>query len=225
MKKGSVFQLSVLLEIFVFCAMLVGVAKGAYNSPIHSQVFLYFTYLSNIFIGLICGWSAYCKINDKKFSTVMKKLKFIATVSILFTFTVFWLFLSWDYSADYLTGLVCTLLHTLIPLAAIADFLFDRYSITPTRKLVYQSLISPIAYVAVVMFIWYPAGVTFNEYGKKFPYFFLDFNKYGWFTINTQAHIYGVVYWIILLFVFFVILAYSLNWARKFIERVKLNKF
>lgn len=61
--------------------------------------------------------------------------------------------------------------------------------------------------------------VDFN--GEKVPYFFLNYDKLGWTWENGQL---GVVFWIIILCVCFILLSYLFSMGIKFRKVKVINK-
>ena len=95
-------------------------------------------------------------------------------------------------------------MHLIIPIISIIDYLLDGFD--KRMKLYYLplSLTFPLYYLGFA-YIASSLGVKFQDYveGKevlsKFPYFFLDYEKYGWLTIDGLKI--GVIYWYIMIII------------------------
>ena len=162
------------------------------------SVFFFFTVQSNIFI---IGMSLIFLVNDVMYLVNKKSfvnqalfmIKYVATVAITVTFIVFFTMLAPLMGMDYLLSFNNFSLHAIVPILAIIDFiLFDTDS-----NLTYKnSLLATIAPISYVVFVY--IGAIFKlQYGKNlyYPYFFLDFEKNGFFFEKG----FGIIPWIIIL--------------------------
>ena len=167
-----------------------------------SSVFLFFTVQSNITIIAITGVFL---VNDilvflkkKPFvNQVLLFFKYVFTIAITITFLVFFTLLAPLMGISYLLSFNNFSLHAIVPILAMVDFfLFDTdIKITPLKSL--TGCIMPLYYVAFV-YIGVPLGFQYAE-NLKFPYFFLNYEKYTWFNITKEGL--GVFYWIIILMI------------------------
>ena len=160
------------------------------------SVFLFFTVQSNIFIILMALITIVDEvmilIRHRSFmNQVLYYLKFVATIAITITFLVFFTMLAPLMGRDYLLSFKNFSLHAIVPILAIVDFfLFDTgIDISYPKPLIGAAM--PLYYVIFVY-----VGVPLNfRYGPdlKFPYFFLDYEKNGFFFEKG----FGIVFWII----------------------------
>ena len=163
------------------------------------HIFLYFTVQSNIWIMAI---TAYFLVNDfllifhKKayVSRFVLYLKYIFTVAITITFIVFFTMLAPVVGMDYFLSFNNFSLHGIVPILAIVDFFAfcTDIKLTPLKSLLGD--VTPLYYLAFV-FIGVPLNFRYGE-NQKFPYFFLNYEKYGWLNITNEGL--GVIYWIII---------------------------
>ena len=105
---------------------------------------------------------------------VIPALKFMTTVMIFVTFLVYNTMLEGFYTLRYWRNLYSLTCHVAAPLLFIFDFfLFDEHH---TVKWYYPllSLIIPLVYCAYILIL----GACIKDF--KYPYFFLDVNKYGY---------------------------------------------
>ena len=161
-----------------------------------ASVFLFFTVQSNIFIILMAflflGHEVISLITKKYFTNqIMLHIKFVATVAITITFIVFFTMLAPLMGMDYLLSFNNFSLHAIVPILAIVDFiLFDTdINLTYPKSLIGGAM--PLYYVFFV-YIGVPLNFRYSE-NLKFPYFFLDYEKNGFFFEKG----FGVVFWII----------------------------
>ena len=163
------------------------------------HIFLYFTVQSNIWIMAI---TSYFLVNDflelfhKKtyVSQFVLYLKYIFTIAITITFIVFFTMLAPIVGMDYFLSYNNFSLHGIVPILAIVDFFIfcTDIKLTPLKSLLGDS--TPLYYLAFV-YIGVPLNFRYGE-NLKFPYFFLNYEKYGWFNITSEGL--GVFYWIII---------------------------
>ena len=163
-----------------------------------AAVFLFFTVQSNIFIiamALVFLINEVLLILKKKsfINQILLYLKFIATIAITITFLVFFTMLAPLMGVDYLLSFNNFSLHAIVPILAVVDFfLFDtNINITYPKSLLGAAM--PLYYVNFV-YIGVPLNFVYGP-DLKFPYFFLDFEKNGFFVEKG----FGVVLWILVL--------------------------
>lgn len=215
--------LSIINKLLITVFMVVGIAATSSAELLGGAMsFLYFTIQSNLWIGAICFVFAILQIlglkNHKNyFKKWLYVLKFMFTTSITLTFMVMTFMLTpvliQEGQGAYLGMISNVFPHYLVPLLAIADyFLFDTGWEFKTRDLGY-SAIMPIYYLIFALSCG-AAGVAFSQNGDTFPYFFLDHEAMGWFSASNPAGKYGaftfgVVWWILILTVFVLLMAWG----------------
>ena len=160
------------------------------------SVFFFFTVQSNIFIIvmslLFLVNDVMLLVNKKSFvNQTLLLIKYVATVAITITFIVFFTMLA--PLIDYLLSFNNFSLHAIVPILAIVDFILFDTDINLTYK---NSLLATIAPISYVVFVY--IGAIFKlRYGENlyYPYFFLDFEKNGFFFEKG----FGIIPWIIIL--------------------------
>ena len=163
-----------------------------------ASVFFFFTVQSNIFIILMALLFLINEvvnlITKKSFiNEIFRKVKYVATVAITVTFLVFFTMLAPLMGVDYLLSFNNFSLHAIVPILAIIDFILFDTDIHLTYK---NSLIATIAPISYVIFVY--VGAIFKlQYGENlyYPYFFLDFEKNGFFFEKG----FGIIPWVIIL--------------------------
>ena len=162
------------------------------------SVFFFFTVQSNIFIIvmslLFLVNDVMLLINKKSFvNQTLLLIKYVATVAITITFIVFFTMLAPLMGVDYLLSFNNFSLHAIVPILAIIDFILFDTDINLTYKNSLLATIAPISYVAFV----YIGAIFKLQYGENlyYPYFFLDFEKNGFFFEKG----FGIIPWIIIL--------------------------
>ena len=184
-----------------FCTLgLVGILAsfGLFEGIYIKSFYLYFTNLSNyLCIGIMFAELIQTvKKKENSYTSVLPTLKFMGIISILLTFFVFNLLLAKESSMQNDMSILNILLHKVLPLLYVADwFLFYGH-----KKLKwYHPLLSTLIPLAYVVFIFIRAEIL-NRVGYLiYPYFFLNVNSIGWG---------GVLGWIGILFITFVIMGY-----------------
>lgn len=143
----------------------------------------------------------------RKFSV----LKYMTTVAITITLVVFWTMLAPYMARDTLFSFSCILVHLVIPLGMIADYLLTKEEIQSRKMDVLYSLIPPICYL-IFCFIRANVSEVRLTGGSRFPYWFLDIDEYGWFGNENGV---GVFYWIVLLAFFVLTIGWCLRWIKQ----------
>lgn len=189
--------------------------------------FTYFTNLSALFVGIMCGIFLYYDIKGRKVTPVLCKAKFIATISVLITFLLYALFIGPTqegglfvaYQNMYWTSLIE---HLIIPVAAILDFYISDMSYEFTIKDASLGVVPSLIYCGYALILSL-AGVTWltsKDEVMCMPYNFLNYKApCGWFGmdlggISTTTLGIGVAYFIIVFSIIFVIIGAIMLWIK-----------
>ncbi len=212
--------LAVLLRVLLLVCCAGGIYQGVFPPDggfMASEKMLYYTYQSNACVFLLTA--VYFVLGLRKLAKgrvsiprALSVARYSVAVGITITFLVFWLLLAPALEAGELTTLNNQLLHTIVPLLFILDFLlFDRgkplgkYSALWAISLPLYYFIFSLCYAALK-----PEHIY--EYGNRYPYFFLNLDKYGWF--GTQAGM-GVLWWVLLLCCGTLLIGYGYRWVQR----------
>lgn len=195
-----------LLKLLLIAAFITGYIDTAGSGEFMSQnSLLYFTVQSNIWIAAVCALFAVFEtvslVRGRRLAipNVLLTVKYMCTIAIALTFVVFSLILSPPLiaggQAAYLAtpGNIC--LHNAVPVIAIIDFILYDHGLKSSRKTFLLSAVLPLYYLAFALICSF-SGVDFGG-GAKVPYFFLDYERNGWFSIGGGK--FGVVYWIVIM--------------------------
>lgn len=171
---------------------------GLFNAQFENNFYVYFTNLSNyicVFV-MLAELAQTAKKNNDSYTSAFPILKFMGVLMIMLTFLVFNGLLAKDRTLEQNLTVSSTLLHVVLPLMYVADwFLFyERRTIKW-----YVPLLSVSVPLAYAVFVFIRAWIINGEGEVVYPYFFLDVNNIGW---N------GVMVWIGIIFVAFVIMGY-----------------
>lgn len=217
--KSNILQILIKSALIIIGALGIVFTSSGTSFMGDSVTFMYFTVQSNVTIMVI---SLIFLVDNIRVLFKMKSflnqflylLKYLFTIAITITFLVFFVLLAPTLSIGYLLSFNNFSLHAIVPILAIIDFfLFDK-DIKLNKINCLLGLSMPIYYL-IFVFIGYP--LRFNYGGNlKFPYFFLDFEQNGWFTIGNNI---GVFYWIIILLVFITGLCYLFYFLMKLRQR------
>ena len=195
--------LKILIKLTLIIVGTIGIMMTASEKTFMGDgvTFMFFTIQSNITIiimSLIFLIDNILFLFRKKsfINQVLLLLKYTFTIAITITFLVFFVILAPTVSTSYLFSFKNFSVHAIVPVLAITDFfLFDK-DIKLTKVNCLLGCAMPLYYLAFV-FIGVPLG--FNYGGRLYvPYFFLDYKKYGWFSLENGI---GVFYWIMILLV------------------------
>ncbi|MCR5099682.1 MAG: Pr6Pr family membrane protein [Lachnospiraceae bacterium] len=203
-------RISLILKLIVILSAAVGVCMSAYGGRDAfmggSRVFMYFTIQSNIAIALICAYGSYLILQDKAIGEAWRIIKFVGTVSITLTGVVFTFVLAPTLGADA-WNIPNTLTHMIVPVAAVHDFFVSGTGAGIKKRDVLFVTIPPILY-AIYAGIGYALGWEFAE-GYNYPYFFLNWGSpAGAFGFCDELPYMGSVWWILILLIFLIIVAY-----------------
>ena len=168
-------------------------------SDLNWEFLKYYTNISNWFVFAVSV--VVCAATVKKVRsgeregtvTVISALKFVTTVMITITFIGYNFMIDNPFTIRYWRNLYSLICHVVAPVMFVLDyFLFDAH-----RQIkVYYPLVAmvfPTVYAAAILVV----GACVKDF--KYPYFFLDVNRYGYG---------GVMLWILLFVAIFAIVGY-----------------
>lgn len=224
-------KLSFILKILIGICSLLGTVLACLRyeadgySHWHKRL-LYFTQLSNIWIGVlslvIIGMLLLgADRKEGRAKARIYALRYIFTVSITLTGLIFCGLLAPFADESYNAWTFPSLLtHVVVPLLAIADFFVDDHPAPLQKTHTVYALIPPFAYFAFACMLSF-FGVDFGR-GDPYPYFFMNLNSnaglVGFYRAPGERPELGLLYWIIalLLLIFgMAVLYYRLHPATK----------
>lgn len=224
MKKYGAFLLNLLLLLFGICGLVFTVFGDGF---MNTDAFLYYTMQSNLLAMFAAAVSLVFEVRQRKSIPIPKAielLRLINVIAITLTFLVFSLMLApkmiMDGSGSYLLSPGNLFVHNLVPICAILDWCL--YGTVKRLKpgSAFYGMLPALAYVCFV-YVCVGCGITFS--GNTVPYFFLDYQAYGWFQIGSDGI--GVVYWIVLLAGILIGLGYGfMAIARRERKSIQLTK-
>lgn len=192
----------VLLAIYGILAT-AGVFKGSL-SPV---VFVFYTVQSNALVALlffylfIRGALQFSKGGYTP-SAALLRVKGAVTLCITVTFLIFWALLAPNFfqmteGDNYLLSFNNNVVHTIVPLMTILDWvLFDEKGVFKKYDPLLW-LITPVVYFLFAV-IRAEIGGLIEAVNSRYPYFFIDFDIYG----------YKVFYYVLAIILFFTTLGY-----------------
>lgn len=189
--KRSILAISMILSASL--GILFQIFFGEVGGLTGWNIFKAFTVQSNIWIAVMTSVIVLWQYShpQQQLPKWMIVLKFMTTTSILLTYIVFAVLLSPLMEMDYLLSPTNLFLHVVTPMLAIIDFImFDSLIITK-RTMVYSALVLPLIYATIFEIVY---AMT-NQ--LPVPYFFLDYQEFGWFSLSYN-HL-GIAYWIALI--------------------------
>lgn len=195
-----------------------------FREPFASKnTLLFFTTQSNLWILLACLAVMCFDLGGRRIPRGLFLLKYVLTVSITVTGVVYNLILAPQYGLHYGSilraySVSVVLLHVVVPVLSLVSFLaFDAGELRRAH-----AWLGPVPLLAYAVFIEIlacasPGGYLFDglDGPSRFPYFFLDYTRSGWFTLSADITRLGVFYWL----AFGLALAYALSRLLLFLHR------
>jgi len=223
-------HISIIINILIFICAFAGLVLACIFAKRDGYThwltkFLYFTQLSNIWIGLTSLTAAIALSRSHCPASHIARIsifKYIFTVSITITGIVFCTLLA-PFADFEVWTLASILSHVVVPALSLTDFFTNELIAPPAFKHTFSALIPPAAYF-VFAGILGALNVDFGR-GDPFPYFFMDFHsEVGLFGFGYQDNglpQFGTFYWLIFLLLFI----YGLGWVfYKLIHLAKRKK-
>ncbi|MGI6689939.1 MAG: Pr6Pr family membrane protein [Christensenellales bacterium] len=163
---------------------------------------LYYTNITNILAILLSfGWLVVlCRMRLAGQAPVFPRragtVRFAMATGILLTFAGFSMLLLPSIPRQYMFSAENILVHYLVPLMTVLDYLLFDEGLHEGQPRLGWGLVLPLAYMVLTL-VLIGAGHRYDR-GAAAPYFFLDAEKNGWFTLSSGRL--GVCWWILLLF-------------------------
>jgi hypothetical protein len=204
-RKRISFILKALIALLSFSGVIIACCFALRDGYSHwTKRLLYFTQLSNIWIGVtsllfVAFGIKEMRTGEGKAPSWLHSLRFAFTVSITVTGIIFCGFLAPFASDDYPAWTFASVLtHVAVPLLSIADFFVDKRDISFTKKHALYGIVPPAAYFFIASILCL-AKVDFGR-GDPYPYFFMNYySSAGFFGVNMNSEPYpeiGPFYWI-----------------------------
>jgi hypothetical protein len=213
MRNNRIFALCYRIAAFILCLVGILSTLGVFIGEFHWKALLYYTVESNILILVMFGYLATKTAFDVKrkgvagSSSYHERLTAIMMLSIIVTFFIFWVLLAPNFLGPGLFTYSVVQTHAITPALMIADFFIFATPGKMKKRDPWLFAIIPYAYVAQSTILGfsgfrYEAQGSVGGEGKRFPYFFLDFDQ-----VHEMVFLYLLV-----LTVFFIGLAYIIVW-------------
>lgn len=209
----SIILRAVLLLCGIFAVESAFVSDGGIGL---TEDLLYFTYQSNIWVVLLTAVLLVLdlrrlKTERKAIPRGLQTVRYVVAVSISITMIVYWCILAPTRPTRSIFTLNSQLLHTIVPLLCIADFLLlDRGEPVGGRGAL-LALVPPLYYLIFTFTFQAATHYTFSS-DRHYPYYILDVDRYGWF--GTGAGI-GVFWWLLII----LCLTLALGYGYRLIQR------
>lgn len=218
-------NISMILKFVIVICSCTGIVLACMAKKSLIFPFMFFTNLSNSWIGTICFLIFVLNIIELKIKKEIIPrwlyiLKYVFTVSITITGVVFCILLAPTAGELYNPwNLESVLVHIIVPLVSIVDFFIDPHRFELKTNYMFFSLFPLLTYFAFTV-IGYIANFDFG-YGYNYPYFFLNWGSpLGAFKISqTQAPYIGTFYWILIIFMFVLCVSYIYILIKKLIQK------
>lgn len=205
-------KLKKILKIIIIICGSVGSGLTLFSGGYNLDTLLYFTILSNIAVVFITSMFLYMDDSNKEIKMVWHILRYMIAAAITLTFIVFNATLMPEMikNGDGLDLLKMSNLlnHNITPVLFVVDFvLFGK--LIPLNK-IYYTLFMPLGYFIITLMMNPIFGVTYGSNNEIVPYFFLNYQKNGWFSLSGGFFGIGVFYWVIIVLVIVLLIGYGL---------------
>ena len=206
-----------------FCAFgIIGLISslGIFDMTWRWDFYIHFTNLSNyLCIGIMFAELAQtARKKENSYVSTLPLLKFISCLGILLTFLVFNILLAGEPTRNPALNfkINSVLLHIVLPIMYIADWIlfYEHKNVKWNWPII--SAIFPLAYaIFIFLHAWaYKFDATIPNYTKTgsfiYPYFFLNLEKLG---------IAGVLKWVAILAVGFIVFGYIFYGIAKLLQK------
>lgn len=193
-KKKSYVDLAIRFIIIVLACAGIYVTVFGKDGFMSTSSLFYYTIQSNILVLLLELAAVILKLFGICEPEWFKLTRFVCAVAIAVTLLVFWTMLTSIVETAYLFTVSNLTLHTLVPLLTLFDEIVLDRGYIPSKKQIFFCTVPPLAYFAFAM-ILAKLSPTPAFGPSKYPYWFLDVDKFGWFGFENGL---GVFYWVLI---------------------------
>lgn len=196
-------MLKIIVILFSIYGVILSVISDNLTFMGGKSVLMYFTIQSNILIALVSLIGLYYLFFNKNVPNWWYIIKFVSTISITLTGTVFCFVLA-PTMGVFAWNKVNIFTHVVVPICAVLDFFVTCVESNIKMKDVIYTLIPPILYV-IYAIVGYICNWQFSE-GVNYPYFFLNWgSEAGAFGFSTSLPYMGCIWWILIIVILLII--------------------
>lgn len=207
-------------SIILRAALLLVCGAGVFSVVLHRKNgfmnvggLLYYTIQSNLAVLLTTAVYLAYSLIPAAIPRALDVLRFVVLVGITVTFLGFWALLAPFMEKEYLLSINNLLVHTLAPILFALDFfLFDRSAPIAAAEVPWATAMPLFYFIFSITHAAVNPNLRFQD-GSRYPYFFLDLDKYGWFGFRRGL---GVFWWAL----FFMGLTLGLGYLYRFLQTV-----
>lgn len=177
--------LAVAFGLVVQVAVAANVTTGFFDTPIERalNVFAFFTILSNLIVGIT---SLLLALDPERTSTAFRVTRLTGVVGISITFVVFHAVLRKLFDLESWALVADNTLHGVVPFLAVAGWLLYGPRGLTSRRVVWLSLVFPIA--------WTLFTLIRGELLGFYPYPFIDAGELGYGKVVVNCLWVAVLY-------------------------------
>ena len=187
-----------------------------------SNIYLYFTILSNALTAIVFFAFFWLEIIEqftrkRIIPYWLLTVKYMMTSAMFLTLFVSAVLLMPLKDQAYLFSMKNLCQHIFAPLIALLDFLIFDKEFKIGIKAFALSFVFPLMYLAVT-FLLSLKPIRYSN-GSNFPYYFLDYRTYGWWSLPPESL--GVFWWIVIIAIMQTISTAILFGVKKLINAVR----
>ncbi|MCK9253355.1 MAG: Pr6Pr family membrane protein [Clostridiales bacterium] len=189
---------SVAIKLGIALAALAGILiqAGAFSGRWRWSVFNYFTLVSNVLCVVYYGIAVSCATRGR--ASWQPVLKGALVMGMTVTGLVYHVMLSGSFTMQGTMAVSDALLHTVVPLLTVLDWLIFEQKGRTTWKYPFAWVILPDAYF-VTSVVRVALGASLGYGGNRYPYPFLNADALGWGRVWLNVAV---------MHVFFILLGY-----------------
>lgn len=188
-------RISLIYKLLICIIGLVSIifTSGALDGEFNARVFTMFTTISNILCIIYFAVDIlYMLLNPNEKTDVYPIFKHMITLSITLTCIIAAGLLDLGFDFNSYTGLSLIGLHYIIPIMVILDWIIFEKKGTMKKYEPFAWLIVPTIYF-ILAELSARIGNGFGVIvGEKYPYFFLDVDKYGTMMVLLNSLLIGI---------------------------------
>lgn len=218
-RKAFIFSFRTVIVLLAFIGVYLTVF-GSGDGFMSVAGLCFYTVQSNIWALLLEAVSLVFMLFSVGERLWFKITRLVVAVAITVTFLVFWTMLAPMMNLRYLVSPTNIILHTLVPLMTLADAAFIDRDYMPKKSHVLFCMIPPLAYLGFAMIRAEVSDMLLSA-DSKYPYWFLDVDKYSWFGFKNGV---GVFYWVIVVVLIVLGLGYLIYALKNRINKNNMRK-
>ncbi len=191
-------------KLLIASLALLGVVMNTLQSDHILESFSYYTLQSNVLIIAFFGYLAF-QSQTRDYTKSISIIKTVLTTGIVITMVIYHFALrpllgDLDDTVYAVGDLRDSLLHYIVPTVVLIDYFIDHKTQFIKSKALLWVSVQPLSYLGyTIIYTAFGGQYRLGETVYRYPYFFLDIERYGWLGVSAWSIAVLALYFILAL--------------------------